>query len=380
MEKEPTLEEYGLNISSYENYKNEKNELDKNLKPYDSSTWQYSLFIVLLFSALIFQSAILVVIGFIILIATSVSDNFKDKEREKIVLEYRKQIEYIKNKVFPFEESCEKYYLNFLEQYYQENIYKKRSGNEKIEKSISEFSSMIDEVEEINKKLIFKNIDEKLFKYKVYLIGKKLDHQYQINKKFNTFNDLKINNKIQKKENSIDISKIISNKENEEINNKPKNEEKPFIKSIPPEKRYVTPRKIDNWEEINKKRKETGDKGEEIVMAIEREFLESVNRKDLADKIKHVSLEIGDGLGYDILSFSENGKEKYIEVKSTTVSIDLPFNLSSNELRFLQDNRETAFIYRILITNDIPEFVAFPSYEVLGGQITPVSFIVKINI
>ncbi|WP_081717415.1 protein NO VEIN domain-containing protein [Spiroplasma mirum] len=30
-----------------------------------------------------------------------------------------------------------------------------------------------------------------------------------------------------------------------------------------------------------------------------------------------------DGLGYDILSFDKNGKEKYIEVKGTTTSLPL---------------------------------------------------------
>jgi hypothetical protein len=368
MEKEPKLEEYGLTLSSYEDYKNQKNELDKNLPPYSSSEWGYILFILAVFIALILQSGIIFIIGLVIMIAFFINEKSKDKERIKIVAEYNEKIELIKNKVLPFEESCKTYYLNYLEQFYQNNIYKKRSGNEKFEHSILEFSSMVNEVEEISNKLIFIEMKEDVLSHKGHLIGRLADHKYQIDKKFNTFDNINDSNK---KETVSNIK--IHNKETKE------DSEKFILKYTPPEKRYITPRKIDNWDEINKKRKETGDKGEEIAIAIERDFLESVNRRDLADKIKHVSLETGDGLGYDILSFWENGKEKYIEVKSTTVNINSPFNISRNELNFLKEHKEDSFIYRILITEKEPEFVAIPSYVVLEGEITATSFLVKVE-
>lgn len=367
-QKEPKLEDYRLTSSSYEDYKNQKNELDKNLPPYSWSEWGYVLFILAVIIALIFQSGIIFIIGLVIMIVFSINEKSKDKERAKIVAEYNEKIELIKNKVLPFEESCKTYYINYLEQFYQNNIYKKRSGTEKFEHSISEFSSMINEAEEISNKLIFIEMKEDILSYKVHLSGRLADHKYQIDKKFNTFDNIKIN---AKKETISDVE--IYNKETKESTGKS------TLKYTPPEKRYVTPRKIDNWDEINKKRKETGDKGEEIAIAIERDFLESVNRKDLADKIKHVSLETGDGLGYDILSFWENGKEKYIEVKSTTVNINSPFNISRNELNFLKEHKENAFIYRILITEKEPEFVAIPSYIVLEGEITATSFLVKVE-
>ena len=132
--------------------------------------------------------------------------------------------------------------------------------------------------------------------------------------------------------------------------------------------------------EINKKRKETGDKGEEIVFLLEKEYFESINRKDLAEKVRHVSLK-DDGLGYDILSFFDDEKEKYIEVKSTTTSIEsqFKFNISKNELKFLEEHKDDAFVYRVSLATEPPEIEIKPSSEILEGEITPTSFIIRVN-
>ena len=42
-----------------------------------------------------------------------------------------------------------------------------------------------------------------------------------------------------------------------------------------------------------------------------------LGRPDLAEKVIHVSQIEGDGAGYDIKSFHEDGTVKYIEVKTT---------------------------------------------------------------
>ena len=51
----------------------------------------------------------------------------------------------------------------------------------------------------------------------------------------------------------------------------------------------------------------------------------------MADKVKHVSQEYGDGLGYDIHSFDPNGSDRLIEVKTTLGTARTPFFLSENE-------------------------------------------------
>jgi hypothetical protein len=75
-----------------------------------------------------------------------------------------------------------------------------------------------------------------------------------------------------------------------------------------------------------------GERGEFYVLEQEKEFLIKNNKGDLALKVTQVSKD-DDSLGYDILSFDLDGKEKYIEVKSTVSRPDnVQFYLTNNEL------------------------------------------------
>jgi hypothetical protein len=55
----------------------------------------------------------------------------------------------------------------------------------------------------------------------------------------------------------------------------------------------------------------------------------------------------GDGAGYDILSFTEDGTVKYIEVKTTLGSAETAFFLSANELAFARQHTAHYCLYRI---------------------------------
>lgn len=98
---------------------------------------------------------------------------------------------------------------------------------------------------------------------------------------------------------------------------------------------------------------ENGLEGEKFVMEIERKRLSSHENEKLravADSIKHVSQQEGDGLGYDVLSFDIKGddvQEIYIEVKSTKGNIDTPFFMSPNELAFAREKKDQFRIYRL---------------------------------
>jgi len=85
-----------------------------------------------------------------------------------------------------------------------------------------------------------------------------------------------------------------------------------------------------DYNEVSKKRKIIGDRGEEIVKAIEIEMLITNNRRDLAKKVVHVS-RTDDSAGYDILSYETNGSLKHIEVKSTCKEMFSCFNMTRNE-------------------------------------------------
>lgn len=106
-------------------------------------------------------------------------------------------------------------------------------------------------------------------------------------------------------------------------------------------------RKISNYAQINASNSALGLLGEELIIDTERKNLIKHDRKDLAEKIIHVSVIEGDGAGYDIKSFTPEGEVKYIEVKATKGSGTAPFYLSPNEIEFSKINPNNYYLYRI---------------------------------
>jgi len=95
-----------------------------------------------------------------------------------------------------------------------------------------------------------------------------------------------------------------------------------------------------------------GAQGEEIVLKLEKESLSRAGRKDLANKVKRISLE-DDSAGYDIHSYFINGKNKFIDVKSTTTGINrnAPFYLTQNEKEVMEYVKGRYFLYRVFSAN-----------------------------
>jgi hypothetical protein len=90
-----------------------------------------------------------------------------------------------------------------------------------------------------------------------------------------------------------------------------------------------------------------GELGELLVMEYERQFLLDRRKDSLAAKIKHVSKEEGDGAGYDILSYDIDGKEKFIEVKTTRGGLSTSFYLTSTEINRSTNNPNQFYLYRV---------------------------------
>jgi len=84
-------------------------------------------------------------------------------------------------------------------------------------------------------------------------------------------------------------------------------------------KKILTKTKIIDFEKENKKHQRLGEQGELIVLDAERDFLRQKDQAVLAKRIDKVSKN-NPSAGYDILSFEEDSREKYIEVKSTNNS------------------------------------------------------------
>ncbi len=87
--------------------------------------------------------------------------------------------------------------------------------------------------------------------------------------------------------------------------------------------------------------------GEERVFHHERTFLSQHGRNDLAERVRWVSKEDGDGLGYDIASFTPEGLDRLIEVKTTNGWERTPFYISRNELEVAEEKRENWHLVRV---------------------------------
>lgn len=103
--------------------------------------------------------------------------------------------------------------------------------------------------------------------------------------------------------------------------------------------------------------------GEEFVVDYERWRLIQRGCEHLAARIEHTSKVRGDGAGYDVLSFEEDGRERFIEVKTTAYAKETPFFVSDRELRFANSHELAFCLYRVF------EFRRTPRMFALRGQL-----------
>lgn len=104
--------------------------------------------------------------------------------------------------------------------------------------------------------------------------------------------------------------------------------------------------------------------GEMFALEFEKRRLTFEGREDLARKIEHVSMTQGDGLGFDVRSYSADGSERMIEVKTTAYGIHTPFFVSANEVIRSADLCDRYWVYRVF------NFRSGPKLFVIQGSIS----------
>ena len=124
----------------------------------------------------------------------------------------------------------------------------------------------------------------------------------------------------------------------------------PTLRNTPP------PEELDQMQRIarrfdvagrDERNRALGYSGEERVFHHERSVLQQQGRADLADRVRWVSQEDGDGAGYDIASFTLEGRERLIEVKTTNGWERTPFHISRNELEVASERRRDWYLFRL---------------------------------
>ena len=111
-----------------------------------------------------------------------------------------------------------------------------------------------------------------------------------------------------------------------------------------------------------------GEAGEALVFDYERATLRAERRSDLAEQVKWVSRDEGDGAGYDIESFTHEGRPRLIEVKTTNGWERTPFHITRNELAVSEARNAEWCLFRLW--NFAREPKAFELYPPLDAHVS----------
>ncbi len=121
-------------------------------------------------------------------------------------------------------------------------------------------------------------------------------------------------------------------------------------------------RKLDYAQRDEHNRK-LGRSGEAWTVDFETARLAEANRLDLVDQIDWISDRLGDGAGYDILSFENDERARFIEIKTTNGASLTPFIVTRNEVEFSEESEDAFCLYRIF------EFSSKPQLFILRGSL-----------
>jgi hypothetical protein len=121
-----------------------------------------------------------------------------------------------------------------------------------------------------------------------------------------------------------------------------------------------------------------GRAGELFIVELEARRLHAAGKKTLADRVEHVAATQGDGLGYDVLSFEDSGRERLIEVKTTTFGQLTPFYVSRNELARSKADADIYRLYRVFDFRDRPRLFDLPGAISASCELEAASYLARV--
>lgn len=87
--------------------------------------------------------------------------------------------------------------------------------------------------------------------------------------------------------------------------------------------------------------------GEKLVLEEEKRRLRKLGLGHLCKKVRWIARDTNDKSPYDILSFTETAKEKFVEVKTTTGRFDQLFYTTATQINFSKIKGNRYYLYRI---------------------------------
>ena len=140
------------------------------------------------------------------------------------------------------------------------------------------------------------------------------------------------------------------------------------------ERRVMTgPLRQINYLERESRNRSLGLAGEVFALEAEHRRLWEGGARHLADRIEHVSATRGDGLGYDIASFETDGRERFIEVKTTAFGSMTPFFVSAKEVA-VSETLAMFHLYRVFKFRETPKIFALAGSLRQSCVLDPVQF------
>lgn len=133
-----------------------------------------------------------------------------------------------------------------------------------------------------------------------------------------------------------------------------------------------------NYLELEARNAELGRQGEEFVLAFERARLLSQGQDRLAAGVEHVAVTRGDGLGFDILSFDSNGRERFVEVKTTRYGQYTPFFATRREVEFSEQASDSFHLCRVFDFRARPRLFTVVGSLRLGFDLDPTQYQARI--
>jgi len=122
-----------------------------------------------------------------------------------------------------------------------------------------------------------------------------------------------------------------------------------------------------------------GRAGELFVLELESRRLHAEGKKALSARVEHVAASQGDGLGYDVLSFESNGRERLIEVKTTAFGELTPFYVSRNEIARSHADADKYRLYRLFDFREKPRVFQLPGSIEAHCKLDPVTYLARFN-
>ncbi len=133
-----------------------------------------------------------------------------------------------------------------------------------------------------------------------------------------------------------------------------------------------------NYLERESRNASLGRAGEEFVLNFERARFIRLGQESLADRVEHIAVTEGDGAGFDVRSFEADGRDRFIEVKTTAYGKHVPFFISQNEVTVSQNYSDHYHLYRVFRFHNDPRLFTLTGALDRVCNLSPVQFVARI--